>query len=126
MIKDAILRPNFQGEFGRMDYFQLTLVQIGIFMLAGVAIGLGAALLDGTGAQVEQLFGLIVGLVALVGVFWMIYVSVTIHVKRFRNMGMKSNSTLTIATIAFYVANQIFGFLILIPLFWPPDNKEVA
>ena len=125
MIKDAILKPEFQGEFTRMEYFKLLLAQIAIFMVVGFAAGFTMALLEGSTAG--SLAAVVLGLGLLAGVFWMLYVSVSIHVKRFRNMGISETSTLVIATVGFYIVNNVFPLLILVPLFWPPaDKKEVV
>ena len=122
MIKDAILKPEFQGEFDRMEYFQLLLAQIGVFMLGALVLGL---FLGVTGGDANaSLAAVVLMLAALAGVLWMLYVSVSIHVKRFRNMGISETSTLVIATIGFYIVNNVFPLMILIPLFWPPADKE--
>ena len=125
MIKDAILKPEFQGEFTRMEYFKLFLAQIAIFMAGAFVFGFTMALLEGSAAG--NLAAVVLGLGLLAGVFWMLYVSVSIHVKRFRNMGITETSTLVIATVGFYIINNVFPLLILVPLFWPSaDKKEVA
>ena len=122
MIKDAILKPEFQGEFDRMEYFQLLLAQIGVFMLGALVLGL---FLGVTGGDANaSLAAVVLMLAALAGVLWMLYVSVSIHVKRFRNMGISETSTLVIATIGFYIVNNVFPLMILIPLFWPPADKD--
>ena len=121
MIKQAILKPDFVSKMGRMDYFKVNLVFFGV-VLAGAFVG-GATMGLLEGSVLGPLVGVVFALAFIGLAFWMLYVSVSIHVKRFRDMGMSETSTLVIATVGFFIVNNVFPLLILIPLFWPGKSE---
>ena len=125
MIMQAILKPDFVSKMGRMDYLKVNLVFFAFVLVGAIVAGATMGLLEGS--VMGPLVGVVLALAFMVAVFWMLYVSVSIHVKRFRDMGMSETSTLVIATVGFFIVNNVFPLMILIPLFWPPaDKKEVV
>ena len=121
MIKQAILKPDFVSKMGRMDYLKVNLVFFAFVMVGAIVAGGTMGLLEGS--AIGPLVGVVLALAIMVAVFWMLYVSVSIHVKRFRDMGMSETSTLVIATVGFFIANNVFPLVFLIPLFWPPKTE---
>ena len=124
MIKQAILKPDFVSKMGRMDYFKVHLALFGLVLAGGLVGGLMISLLEGS--IMASLFSAVFGITFFIAMFWMLYVSVSVTVKRFRDMGMSETSTLVIATVGLFIANSVLPLVGLIPLFWPPADKEVA
>ena len=89
MIKQAILKPDFVSKMGRMDYFKVNLVFFGVVLAAAIVGGATMGLLEGS--VLGPLVGVVFALAFIGLAFWMLYVSVSIHVKRFRDMGMFKN-----------------------------------
>jgi len=127
MIKQNIVNPNFSGEIGRLDYVGVQLSVMGIYIVGAIVFGAAFGALDAyADAAFHKPASIMIGLLAVAGVLWTTIIALSALVKRFRNMGMTSPSTLTIATIAITVANAFIPLVSLIPIFWRPANKEAV
>ena len=128
MIVNNIVKPNFSGELGRVDYFLMVLSIFGVYFAGALVFGGVFGVIDSMNLTESANTGLaaIAGLLVFFGVMWMTVVSVSILVKRFRDIGMTEVSTLWIAVIGYLVVNAFFPLISLLPLFWPAANKEVA
>ena len=128
MIINNIVKPNFSGELGRVDYFLMVLSIFGVYFAGALVFGGVFGVIDSMNLTESANTGLsaIAGLLVFFGVMWMAIVSISILVKRFRNMGMTEISTLWFAVIGYAVVNAFFPLISLVPLFWPGSDKEAV
>ena len=128
MIVNNIVKPNFSGELGRVDYFLMCLSIFGVYFVGALVVGGVFGVIDSMNLAESANTGLsaIVGLLVFFGIMWMVVVSISILVKRFRNMGMTEISTLWFACIGYFIVNAFFPLISLLPLFWPPADKEAV
>ena len=128
MIVNNIVKPNFSGELGRVDYFLMCLSIFGVYFAGALVFGGVFGVIDSMNLAESANTGLsvIAGLFAFFGIMWMFVVSISILVKRFRDIGMTETSTLWFACIGYAVVNAFFPLISLVPLFWPPADKEAV
>ena len=128
MIVNNIVKPNFSGELGRVDYFLMVLSILGVYMVGAIVIGgtFGAIDSMNLSESANQGLSVIAGLLTVFGVLWMTVVSLSVLVKRFRDIGMTAVSTLWFAVIGYLVVNAFFPLIGLLPLFWPGADKEAV
>ena len=128
MIVNNIVKPNFSGELGRVDYFLMVLSIFGVYAVGAVVVGGTFGVIDSMNLSESANQGLsaIAGLLTAFAILWMTVVSISILVKRFRDIGMIETSTLWFAVIGYAVVNAFFPLISLVPLFWPGSDKEAA
>jgi len=122
-----IVKPNFSGKLGRADYFLSNMVIVGGYFAGAVILGGSFGLVENftvEGSTVANVLNFVLASVMVVAVFWTSYASISLAVKRFRSMGLVSNTALTVATIVYFGTNAVLPLVFLIPLLWPAKVKS--
>ena len=117
-----IVKPNFAGELGRADYFVSNMVIIGAYFAGAVILGGSFGLVEAAfveGSAVATVLNFVLVTTMVVAIFWVSYASISLAVKRFRSMGLVSNTALTVTTIVYFGANAVLPLVFFIPLLWP-------